>query len=44
MEVGSQEGNSISDAAGSETFTFIELLRPLASSMGVRRSLTPTPP
>ena len=44
MEAGSQEGNSILDAAGPETFTLIEFLRHLASSMSVRKALTPTPP
>ena len=44
VEAGSQDGNSISDAAGPETFSFEELLRLLASAMGVRTRLVRTPP
>ncbi len=39
-----QAENSIADAAGPETFTFAELLRLLASSMGVRCTIMPMPP
>ena len=44
VEAGSRTDNSIADAAGPETFTFKELLRMLASTMGVRRWIVPSPP
>ena len=37
VEAGSQSENSVADAAGPDTFSFEDLLRLLASSMGVRR-------
>ena len=40
----SQAGNSVSDAAGTETLSFEALLRLIASSMGVRSRLVHTPP
>lgn len=40
----SRPGNSVADAAGPETFSFEELLRLLASAMGVRCRLVHTPP
>ena len=44
VEAGFQSGSSVADAAGPETFSFKALLRLLASSMGVRSRLIPTPP
>lgn len=44
VEAGSQTENAITDAAGPETFSFEELLRLLASTMGVRVRLLHTPP
>ena len=44
VEAGLQSGSSVADAAGPETFSFNALLRLLASSMGVRSRLIPTPP
>ena len=44
LEAGSQSENSVADAAGPDTFSFEELLRLLASSMGVRRGFLHTPP
>ena len=44
VEAGSLEGNSISEAAGPETFSFEELIHLLASAMGVRSRLMHTPP
>ena len=44
VEAGSQDGNSISEAAGPETFFFEELIHLLASAMGVRSRLVHTPP
>ena len=44
VEAGSQRENSVADAAGPDTFSFEELLRLLASSMGVRRWFLHTPP
>ena len=44
VEAGSQGENSVTDAAGPDTFSFEELLRLLASSMGVRRWFPHTPP
>ena len=44
VEAGSMTGNSVADAAGPDTFSFKELLRLLASSMGVRRGFLHTPP
>ena len=44
VEAGSQRDNSVVDAAGPERFTFEELLRMLASAMGVRARLVHTPP
>ena len=43
VEAGSQSWNIVADAAGPETFTFDELLRLLASAMGVRARLVRTP-
>ena len=44
VEAGSRADDSIADAAGPETFTFKELLLMLASTMGVRRWIVPSPP
>ena len=44
VEAGSRSENSVADAAGPDTFSFEELLRLLASSMGVRARLVRTPP
>ena len=44
VDVGSGRDSFVADAAGPETFTFEELLRLLASSMGVRRWFLHTPP
>ena len=43
VAAGSQSGNSVSDAAGPDTLSFTELLRLLASAMGVRSRLVHTP-
>ena len=43
VEAGSQSDNSVANAAGPDTFSFEELLRLLASSMGVRRWFLHTP-
>ncbi len=44
VEAGSQSENIVADAAGPETFSFEELLRLLASAMGIRARLVHTPP
>ena len=44
VEAGSQSESSVADAAGPDTFSFEDLLRLLASSMGVRRWFLHTPP
>ena len=44
VEAGSQSENLIADVAGPDTFSFEDLLRLLASSMGVRRWFLHTPP
>ena len=44
VEAGSRSESSVADAAGPDTFSFEELLRLLASSMGVRARLVRTPP
>ena len=44
VEAGSQSESFVVDAAGPETFSFEELLRLLASSMGVRARLVHAPP
>ena len=44
VEAGCQSENSVSDAAGPDTFSFEALLRLLASSMGVRSRFLHTPP
>lgn len=44
VEAGSQSGSFGPDAAGPDTFSFKELLRLLASSMGMLRLLVPAPP
>ena len=44
VEAGSQDGNSVSDAVGPGTLSFKEMLRLLASAMGVRSRLVHTPP
>ena len=44
VEAGYQSESSVADAAGPDTFSFEELLRLLASSMGVRRRFLHTPP
>ena len=44
VEAGSQTENAITDAARPETLSFEELLRLLASTMGVRVRLVRTPP
>ncbi len=44
VEAGSRGESSVADAAGPDIISFKELLRLLASSMGVRRLLAPTPP
>ena len=43
VEAGSQGENSVTDAAGPDTFSFEALLRLLASSIGVRRWFPHTP-
>ena len=43
VAAGSQSGNSVSDAAGPDSHSFAELLRLLASAMGVRSRLVHTP-
>ena len=44
VEAGSQSESSVADAAGPDTFSFEDLLRLLASAMGVRRWFLHTPP
>ena len=44
VEAGSRRENTVADAAGPETFSFEELLRMLASAMGVRAHLMHAPP
>lgn len=44
VEAGSQSGNSVADAAGPDTFSYEELLRLLASALGVRARLMHAPP
>ena len=44
VEAGSQSENSVVDSAGPDTFSFEELLRLLASAVGIRRWLVHTPP
>lgn len=44
VEAGSQSENSVADAAGPEAFSFEELLRLLASAMGVRARWVLAPP
>ena len=44
VEAGSQSESFVVDSAGPDTFSFEELLRLLASSMGVRARLVRTPP
>ena len=44
VEASSRSENSVADAARPETSTFEELLRLLASAMGVRRRFVRTPP
>ena len=44
VEAGSGSGSSVAVAAGPDTFSFEDLLRLLASSMGVRRRFLHTPP
>ena len=44
VATGYQVENSVSDAAGPETFSFEELLRLLASAVGARVRLVHTPP
>ena len=44
VEAGSQSESFLVDSAGPDTFSFEELLRLLASSMGVRARLVRTPP
>ena len=44
VEAGSQSENAVADAAGPETFSFEELLRLLATAMGVRPRLVHVPP
>ena len=44
MEAGFQSESSVADAAGPDTFSFEDLLRLPASSMGVRARLVRTPP
>ena len=44
VEAGAQNENSVADAAGPDTLFFENLLRLLASSMGVRARLVRTPP
>ena len=43
VAAGSQSGNSVSDAAGPDSHSFKELLRLLASTIGVRSRLANTP-
>ena len=44
VEARSRTDNSVADAAGPDTFSFEELLRMLASAMGVRSRLVHAPP
>ena len=44
VQAGSRNGDSVSDAAGPETFTFEELLRMLASAVSARVRLVHAPP
>ena len=44
VEAGSQSESSVADAAGPDTFSFEDLLRLLASAMGIRRWFLHTPP
>ena len=44
VAAGSHDGNSVSDAAGPYTLSFNELVRLLASAMGVRSRLVHAPP
>ena len=44
VAAGSRSENVIADAAGPETLSFEELIRRLASAIGVRPRLVPTPP
>ncbi len=44
VEAASQRGSSVADAAGPDVLSFDDLLRLLASSMGVRSRLVHTPP
>ena len=44
VEAGSRSNNSVADAAGPETFSFVDLLSLMASAMGVRARLVRTPP
>ena len=44
VQADSRDGDSVSDAAFPETFTFVELLRQLATAMGVHCRLVQTPP
>ena len=44
VEAGSQDGDSIADAAGPETFRYEALVRLVASAVGVRSRLLHTPP
>ena len=44
VEAGSQSESLVIDSAGPDTFSFQELLRLLASSMGIRARLVRTPP
>ena len=44
VEAGSQTGNSVTDAAGPETFSFEAMLRLLANAIGVRSRFMHTPP
>ena len=44
MDAGSGRDSCVADAAGPETFTFEELLRPLALAVGARARLVHTPP
>ena len=43
VEAGSQDGNSVADAAGPDTFSLEDVLRMLASAMGVRARLLHAP-
>ena len=44
LAAGPQSENTVADAAGSDTFTFEELLRLLAKAVGARVRRAPTPP